>query len=155
MAPVAELRSTPQGGDGGLAALEGAIGSGGSGCRRQQLRRRSHRCSWRNRCSRHRLGGGATVGGGGGVGGGGPAIKVDGKVSAGQADIVSTSSDGDIQGCINQYRGQIKYCYDGRLRENPNIEGRVEVSFTIAGGRVTTASLLRIPLAMLSLETVL
>ena len=34
-----------------------------------------------------------------------------------------------------------RYSYDGRLRENPNIEGRVEVSFTIAGGRVTTASL--------------
>ena len=34
-------------------------------------------------------------------------------------------------------KGQVQYCYEQRLKENPNIGGRLAISVDIAAGRVT------------------
>jgi len=79
--------------------------------------------------------------GGTGVGSG-PATAVEGIVSGGTADIVGAANDDGVRGVIQRYRGQVKYCYDARLKENPTLQGRVDIMFTIARGRVLTASVL-------------
>lgn len=41
---------------------------------------------------------------------------------------------------VDGYRGQIKYCYDQRLKALPGLQGRVEVDFTVGRGRVLSAA---------------
>jgi hypothetical protein len=85
----------------------------------------------------------AKAGTGGANVGAGPATTVEGVVSGGNADILSESGDDEgIKAVIRRYRGQIKYCYDARLKENPSLEGRVDVQFVITRGRVTSANIL-------------
>jgi len=72
----------------------------------------------------------------------GPATQVTGTVSGGAADIVGAADTSGVQAVIRRYRGQVKYCYDGRLKENPSLEGRVEVMFTVGNGRVMSAEIL-------------
>jgi hypothetical protein len=38
---------------------------------------------------------------------------------------------------VKKKKGQVQYCYELRLKENPNIGGRLAISVEIAGGRVT------------------
>jgi len=40
-----------------------------------------------------------------------------------------------IRGVVRRYKGQVKYCYDKHLAENPELQGRVEVYFELAEGR--------------------
>jgi hypothetical protein len=85
----------------------------------------------------------AKAGTGGAAVGAGPSAIVEGVVSGGVADISAASGDGDvIKAVIRRYRGQIKYCYDARLKENPSLEGRIDVAFTVTRGRVTSANIL-------------
>ncbi len=79
--------------------------------------------------------------GGTGVGTG-VQTQVEGIVTGGTADIVSAGDASGIQAVIRRYRGQVKYCYDARLKENPSLEGRVDIQFSIARGRVLSASVL-------------
>jgi outer membrane biosynthesis protein TonB len=54
---------------------------------------------------------------------------------------------------INRNRGQIVYCYERGLQAQPNIGGRVAVSFVInAGGRVSVANVAQSSLASKSVE---
>ena len=79
--------------------------------------------------------------GGAGVGSG-PTTTVEGIVSGGTADIIGAANDAGVRGVIQRYRGQIKYCYDAQLKKNPTLQGRVDIMFTIARGRVLTTSVL-------------
>lgn len=72
----------------------------------------------------------------------GPKIEVTGNVTTGTADLDFVEGDADaVRKVVRKYTGQIKYCYERRLKENPSLEGRVEVQWTISDGRVTSASL--------------
>ncbi len=40
-----------------------------------------------------------------------------------------------IRAVVRRYNGQVKYCYDKSLAENPELQGRVEVYLELAEGR--------------------
>ncbi len=72
----------------------------------------------------------------------GPKTEVKGTVKTGSADLDFVEGDADaVRKVVRKYTGQIKYCYERRLKENPSLEGRVEVQWNISDGRVTSASL--------------
>ena len=81
--------------------------------------------------------------GGGSSVGEGPATKVEGKVGTGAVSMIDGEGDGDgIQKVVRKYIGQVKYCYEGRLKENPSLSGRVEVQIVVSRGRVQTVDLI-------------
>jgi Ca-activated chloride channel family protein len=47
-----------------------------------------------------------------------------------------------VQQIVQRYSGQVKYCYEARLKTDPGLAGRVDVGFVVSGGRVTSASVL-------------
>ena len=78
-------------------------------------------------------GGSASVGGDVGV-------KVEGDVDLGTAELFGDGDEDAVRRVVRKYKGQNKYCYDKRLKENPDLGGRVEIEFSIARGRVLTAN---------------
>ena len=49
--------------------------------------------------------------------------------------------DGDkIRNIIGRNQGQLTYCYEQRLRQNPSLSGRLEVEWAIRQGRATGVS---------------
>jgi hypothetical protein len=72
-----------------------------------------------------------------------PAARVPtGSISTGSIDMDDGESSDAIRKVVRAKSGQVKYCYDQRLKENPNISGRLEVEVSISGGRVTSVSIL-------------
>ncbi|NUO50223.1 MAG: energy transducer TonB [Polyangiaceae bacterium] len=62
------------------------------------------------------------------------------KVKAGSATVGPKYPPEVIQRIVRQNFGRFRLCYENGLRKDPNLEGRVEVSFTIGrDGSVTTA----------------
>ena len=51
-----------------------------------------------------------------------PLAPRQGTATPGAGDITSDDDTSDIQAVIRRYRGQVKYRYDGRLKENPTLE---------------------------------
>jgi hypothetical protein len=88
----------------------------------------------------------ATIGGvesGGGAGSAtassAPAVRVPtGAISTGSIDMADGEESSAIKEVVRRKSGQVKYCYDQRLKENPNISGRLVVDISIAGGRVAS-----------------
>ncbi len=81
--------------------------------------------------------------GGGSNVGEGPATTVEGKVGTGAVSMIDGEGDGDgIQKVVRKYIGQVKYCYEGRLKENPSLSGRVEVQIVVSRGRVQSVDLI-------------
>ncbi len=88
----------------------------------------------------------ASVGGPSNSGGGQKAKvkKVETKAPSGKAGIGSVeaySGEGAdaVRKALGKYRGQIKACYDQRLKENPSLAGRVVLEIDVAAGRVSSA----------------
>ena len=79
----------------------------------------------------------ARSGGGSAEVGSGPATTVVGKASLGAIDAGSSEAAGGITSVVNRKKGQVQYCYELRLKENPSIGGRLAISVDIAAGRVT------------------
>ena len=79
----------------------------------------------------------AKSGGGSADVGSGPATKVVGKASLGAVDAGSSEHAGSIKSVVAKKKGQVQYCYEQRLKENPNIGGRLAISVDITNGRVT------------------
>lgn len=79
----------------------------------------------------------AKSGGGSADVGAGPATKVTAKASLGAVDAGSSEHAGSIKSVVSKKKGQVQYCYEQRLKENPNIGGRLAISVDIAAGRVT------------------
>jgi len=76
---------------------------------------------------------------GGGEGGDieGPAVQVKAEVKAGSGSIDTIDGDaGAVQSTIARYAGQLNYCYEKRLKALPNLAGRVELAWYVAGGEV-------------------
>lgn len=93
-------------------------------------------------------GGDATLEGGIGVAGGdggnvkvaaAPAIQVDVGVGEGSSDDMEPTDQATVKKTVQRYSGQLKYCYESRLKANPDLAGRVEIEWTITAGRVTSA----------------
>jgi hypothetical protein len=57
----------------------------------------------------------------------------DGEVLGNPADV------GEFRDVVKRYRPHLKYCYETRLKKNPNLSGRVEIAWTVSGGRVADA----------------
>ena len=70
----------------------------------------------------------------------GPTVAVEGNVDLAAADLVGEGDEEAVRRVVRRYKGQIKYCYDNRLKENPDLSGRVEIEFTIGRGRVLEAT---------------
>lgn len=67
-----------------------------------------------------------------------PAAKIPtGNISTGSIDMADGEASSAIKKVVRAKAGQVKYCYDQRLKENPNISGRIAVDVSISGGRVT------------------
>ena len=79
--------------------------------------------------------------GGGQAGvGSGPTTKVKAKSDLGSIEAVGGEAD-QVKATVAKYSGQVKYCYEQRLKEVPSLSGRVLVAINISGGRVTSASI--------------
>jgi outer membrane biosynthesis protein TonB len=90
----------------------------------------------------------ASVGVDGGSGGGKSATveKVKSTAPKGRASVGKVEAyDGEgadaVRGALKKYNGQLKACYESRLKQNPNISGRVVLEIDVAGGKVATASI--------------
>lgn len=82
---------------------------------------------------------GDLAGAGGGTArvGSGPRVQVPSGRSRLLKPELPTGKDADlIRKTLRRYAGQIQYCYEWRLKSNPNIAGRIEVALDIAAGRV-------------------
>lgn len=74
-------------------------------------------------------------GAGGGPGGSVEAkqVEIKGNVSTGSADIVSSSPEDttSVARTMKRYTGRVKQCYEKELKGNPDLAGKVTVSFDI------------------------
>lgn len=70
-----------------------------------------------------------------------PAIQVSVETGDGQAEDMEEGDQATIKKIVQKNAGQLKYCYETRLKANSNLSGRVEVTWNISGGRVTAAEL--------------
>jgi outer membrane biosynthesis protein TonB len=80
----------------------------------------------------------ARGGGGSAEVGAGPATKVVGKASLGAIDAGSSEHAGSIKSVVAKRKFDVQKCYEQRLKENPNIGGRLAISVDISAGRVTS-----------------
>ncbi len=59
-----------------------------------------------------------------------------------QVDVGSGTMDhhiankASVKDTIRRYAGQLQYCYEARLRQVPNLNGRVEIGWSVYGGKV-------------------
>jgi len=90
----------------------------------------------------------ADIGGLGKVGGGdgkltnAPEVKVQGSVEMGVAELDEEIEDQSaVKDVVKRNFGQLTYCYESRLKQNPSLSGRVAVEWNVARGRVTSASI--------------
>ena len=90
--------------------------------------------------------GDASIGGVESGGGGTAAVSSAPKASVKKASLSTSGADvGGAEGAdaiksvLRSKSGQVKYCYEQRLKENPNLSGRIAVEVSIAAGRVTSA----------------
>jgi alpha-2-macroglobulin-like protein len=84
----------------------------------------------------------ADLGTGGGLGWSGiPATKkFDAKASLlGHEADLSTGDEDAIKRVVRRYTGQLKYCYERRLKTNPELAGRVQTALVITAGRVMSS----------------
>jgi hypothetical protein len=82
-------------------------------------------------------GGGEVGTGGPGVGSGAPARKS--AANLGSVEAYSGEGADAARSALKKYAGRVKACYDQRLKENPNLAGRLVLEIDVQGGRVTTA----------------
>jgi hypothetical protein len=71
----------------------------------------------------------------------GPATQVKGKAVLGGIDAGGGEHSDGIKSVVRRKKGQVQYCYESRLKENPNIGGRLAINVNIAGGRVTSVTI--------------
>jgi hypothetical protein len=86
----------------------------------------------------------ADIGEIGGAGGGtseigaGPAVQLTAEVTLGDGTMEEDVGDQNAaKTTVRRYSGQLKYCYESRLKADPNLSGRVEVSWYVSGGAVS------------------
>lgn len=91
-------------------------------------------------------GGDADIGELGQIGGGSaqvaeaPVVQVQVDVGEGEADDMEQGDQASVKKVVSRNSGQLKYCYETRLKANPDLAGRVEIEWVMSGGRVTASS---------------
>lgn len=71
-----------------------------------------------------------------------PKVKVVGSVGIDEGDEDIEAGDaGSARKTVNKYKGQVKYCYENELKNDPTIQGRVEIEFVVKEGLVKSSSL--------------
>ena len=75
--------------------------------------------------------------------GAGPATKAPkGKAIAGKVDApVDADMATQLRSTVRRYGAQVQSCYEQRLKENPNIEGRLAIEVVVGAGRVSGVSI--------------
>ena len=71
----------------------------------------------------------------------GPAVKVTAEVGLGAADFRDVSSSDKVKEVVTRNYGQLKYCYETRLKVNPSLSGRVEVEMQVGRERVLSTNI--------------
>lgn len=80
---------------------------------------------------------GVTGGGGDAEVGGGPNVVVKASVGMGDGTVSEDIGDkGKLKTTIRRKMGQMKYCYEEELKKNSELQGRVELGWSIYGGKV-------------------
>lgn len=64
-----------------------------------------------------------------------------GALSMGSIEAGSGEYEDKIRETLRKYSGQVKYCYEARLKENPTIAGRLAIELNVSAGRVTTVNI--------------
>ncbi|RME27716.1 MAG: hypothetical protein D6798_03940 [Deltaproteobacteria bacterium] len=82
----------------------------------------------------------AEVGEGRGVGSG-PGTSVSGRADIGGIDAADAEGADSAQKTIRRYKGQIQACYEGELKNNPNLRGRMALAIDVKAGRVTNVAI--------------
>ena len=63
------------------------------------------------------------------------AVELKGNVGTGNAEITSSPEDqASISRTMKKYLGRVRQCYERELKSDPDLGGKVTVSFDIAGG---------------------
>lgn len=76
----------------------------------------------------------------GGAGGGtaqvaaGPSFKINVAAGEGSADMIGGDS-GKVSETVKRNAGQLRYCYETRLKQVPSLQGRVEIGWSMTGGK--------------------
>ncbi len=84
----------------------------------------------------------ARAGTGEGTGvGSGPGTSVSGRADIGGIDAGGAEGADSAQKTIRRYKGQIQACYEGELKNNPNLRGRMALAIDVDGGRVTNVAI--------------
>ncbi len=76
------------------------------------------------------------IGGGSGGDVTGPKVTVTARVKAEAGRISASGDENKVKAVVRKYSGQLTYCYEKRLKAVPTLEGRIEVSWYVAGGTV-------------------
>lgn len=64
-----------------------------------------------------------------------------GRASVGSVEAYDGEGADAVKSALRKYNGQLKACYESRLKQNPNISGRVVLEIDVASGKVTSASI--------------
>ncbi|NOY24599.1 MAG: AgmX/PglI C-terminal domain-containing protein [Oligoflexia bacterium] len=64
-----------------------------------------------------------------------------GALSMGSVEATDGEYEGKIRETLRKYTGQVRYCYEARLKENPAITGRLALDINISAGRVTSVNI--------------
>jgi len=65
----------------------------------------------------------------------------EGQIIPGRTVVQGSLSKDVISKIIRQHQNEVKYCYEQELRKNPNLYGKIAVSFTVEGtGDVSEAT---------------
>ena len=63
-----------------------------------------------------------------------------GRASIGAVEDYTGEGDGGaVKAALRKYKGQLKACYEARLKQNPTLSGRVRLEIDVVGGRVSTS----------------
>jgi hypothetical protein len=70
------------------------------------------------------------------------AASPKGRASIGSVEDYTGEGDGGaVKAALRKYQGQLKACYETGLKQNPNLSGRVLLEIDVAGGRVSTSTI--------------
>lgn len=59
-----------------------------------------------------------------------------------EAVVPPGDPDAEVRDTIARYSGQLRYCYELRLKAHPSLQGRVEVEWTVQHGAVQASRVL-------------
>lgn len=128
--------------DNGMGDIDAALAGGASGVAIGTAENRGLRTGSGGGTGDVDIGALAGTGGGGSATvAAGPKVQVRGNVEAGEGEIPEEVGDaGGVKKIVRSNSGQLKYCYEQRLKVKPTLEGRVEMEWVVSGQAVTSVT---------------